>query len=905
LGVFFLLDKEGGVYPFELSGKMPSIFRSLDMELVQIYIQDEAVHETVDKLGEAGLLQFRDLNSESSAFQRPFVNDVRRCEELERVLRFFDKELEKEKIAKDPYMPGEHRMRVDAGLEEELHAIHNEIKDITAGQETLMKNRSELLELRHVLEKAVLFFDNKEEQQTTMEKSSLMEGRSGNGGYGSLNEEPEMVTNAERGQIGRLGHVTGVIEKSKLNSFERVIFRATRGNMLLKSMDITEPLEDPVTQQKKEKVVFAVFYTGEKVMQKVQKIADSFGANRYSLPDSASERTKVEADVTERLNDLAEVIGRGEDRLFGVLENIGHKFNSWQVEIKKEKSIYHTLNRFNYETTTKCLIAEAWCPKDELDAVQEILHEARRASGAEVESILNILPTNARRPTHFKVNKFTQAFQSIVESYGVARYQEYNPAVFTIVTFPFLFAVMFGDVGHGMLMTAFSLFMVIKEDKIRDMFLNNDILQMAFKGRYVLLMMGFFSIYTGSIYNEFLSLPMNMFASMWNAECPDTTCAGPNATQRFYSFYLENITTFDPVEAGWKRDSYYVPAYSYPYGVDPDWYEKSNKLDYYNSLKMKLSIILGVIQMLTGTIAKMTNSFFYRKPVDFFFEALPEFFFMGCLFGYLVVMIFFKWFINWQGRFVFGYINETAATATTTPTYYFTMDDCKADHPTGCFAQQQQPPSLLLTLINMFMKIGNVSPMDALYEQQATVQVVLLIVAVVCVPLLMIPKPMILLAKSKKTHKSLEEETPAGGDDEEEPFSFGEVMVHQLIHTIEYVLGAISNTASYLRLWALSLAHSELAEVFFGRVWMQTVTWSLNGDQTGVVTWKGIIFLFLGTAVFAGATFAVLMLMESLSAVLHALRLHWVEFQNKFYYGDGKKFLPFSYERVLSGEDEN
>jgi len=173
-----------------------------------------------------------------------------------------------------------------------------------------------------------------------------------------------------------------------------------------------------------------------------------------------------------------------------------------------------------------------------------------------------------------------------------------------------------------------------------------------------------------------------------------------------------------------------------------------------------------------------------------------------------------------------------------------TKDKCPLDY--GGSGDGCQPPNLITTLINIVLTPGDVD--EPLYNNQAFVQGILLAIAFISVPLLLLGKPYFLSRKSHPdvVHAELQAVEANEGDHEEH--GFGEIIIHQAIETIEFVLGMVSNTASYLRLWALSLAHSELATVFWEKAMLSTLN----------MNWFAAYF---GFAVFAGITFGVLLLM--------------------------------------------
>jgi len=869
-------------------------------------------------LGKLGVIQFTDLNPDLTPFQRRYVSYVKRCDELERKLRYFAHECKRFELDIAPagnvddflstpnsLIASSTSLQPSGGkdatgaqlmesLEVELEGYESQLRELNNYSEKLTMEYNEKVELQEVLEKARRFF------MSDAPRLAVSELTTGGGRSTRSNaDRTESLLDNDGGEGAETGRdmdmrfssITGVVSTEEKVRFERMIFRATRGNCYVRFAPIKQPITDPETGSLVEKSVFIVFYKSLSIEEKLKKICDAFQAHRYSLPDM-DDAPAVDRMLTENAQELVDsrtVLLKNQDTRFRLCQMLAQNTEKWTWIVLREKAIYHSLNMFKADVSGM-LRGEGWCISEAVGKVRDSVNKAHANMDMAMPSLIDHVPKPwPTPPTHFITNKFTYAYQEFVNTYGIPRYREANPSLFTAATFPFLFGVMYGDIGHGLFL-AFAGFSLVWNEKKNDQERLGEMMMGLHQGRYMILMMGLFAVYAGTLYNDMFSLGLNLFGSKW-------------------AFDGQEDLEVEEGTVAYMTGIYGDPSSVYPYGLDPAWKVSSNELLFFNSFKMKISVVFGIIQMFAGTCLRGANAIYFGEKLDFLFEFLPMVGFAASLFIYMVVLIFMKWSINWNHRMASatcydpnsddwgssaydgqwqqcngngnGYCTPWGYACTG---YDTTADTCPLDY--GGSGDGCQPPNLITTLINIVLQPGEVD--EPLFEGQASTQNLLLIVAFVSVPLLLLGKPYFLHREMEaKKARSARRHAEDHHDDDHEEHGFGEIVIHQAIETIEFVLGMVSNTASYLRLWALSLAHSELATVFWEKAMLSTLN----------INWFATYF---GFGVFAGITFGVLLMMDVLECFLHALRLHWVEFQNKFFKADGLRFNPYSFKQIIS-----
>ena len=648
-------------------------------------------------------------------------------------------------------------------------------------------------------------------------------------------EKDDKNKNLLEEDLSELNFISGVIIAEDDIKFKRMIFRASRGRAIPTFYDLT--IENRALQIRKEKKIFIIFLQGGRnsfLYQKILNICDIFSANTFLIPKREripKEIFKLQQEIFDKKTYLKTIETSIKDFFKDKIgENgIPGKYDLYKLYFLQEKLLFINLNKCKLRENF--LDGEVWIPQDKYSLVQNTLLKITKKDPNKLTAVLDdIIDYNTiYPPTYFKLNDFTAPFQMIVNEYGVPRYREVNPGLFTIITFPFMFGVMFGDIGHGGLLTLLGAWLVLQKYEILKNFPE---LKILVKNRYFFLFLGFFAFYNGLIYNDFFAMPLGIFGSCYKNQKKDGKI----------------ITT---------RKGNCI----YPIGLDPKWYSAENELTFLNSFKMKMSVIIGVLQMILGLILKGINGIYFKDYIDFLFEFIPQLIFMCLLFGYMIIMIYIKWGTDWS------------------------EDPSKA-------------PSIISQLLMLFLNMGSTGPDNNKtplfhredYLIQEKFQFYALILSLICIPIMLLVKPMLEYCKYPKyeINNYINDNEEQANSQRKNKMSITDLAVNQIIETIEYVLGTVSHTASYLRLWALSLAHAQLAKVFFDITLLGSIQ---NGNILG---------MFAGFFLLANITLGVLMGMDLLECTLHTLRLHWVEFQSKFYHADGYPFSPYSFKYINS-----
>jgi V-type H+-transporting ATPase subunit a len=830
-------------------------FRSEKMNYFDLKISADTCWDFIDYIGCLKMVHFMDHNKDMPYSQRHFFSRLAHCEAVEEKLNRIEKYCQK--------------FNKEIKYCENTENVLNSVKNLLDSKKDTEKKsvHTHFTEIEEIVNKKYDVIKEICENYEKLETKKIKECEYYNllknlrpfipEDIGSYHNAEEIDEDSAVKSI-QFFYFCGVLPTENLERLQRLVFRISRGNTFLNTLDLTfdnSNKELNYNDGVKKSIYFLVFQLGsnELLKQKLTKALESVKAEPYLLPANwtqiltqmnelessldASKKIILESQsvINEELNDFVKD---------SKLTRISY-IEEFRIILEKERCIIHTLNKMKFNNNGT-LDGKIFITEKNTNFVKNQIEEFNRNSNY-VNIVLNYQDFEKKRykpPTYVQTDDFSAPFQQIVDTYGVPRYGEVNPGFFTLVTFPYLFGVMFGDIGHGFVLFAAGYYLVSKNSDLKTSGLKD-----ALPYRYLFLLMGFFAFYCGLVYNDFLSIPWNLFGSCY---------------------------TRTPKGNEFIRDH---ESCTYIFGFDPIVFQSKTEVGFLNSFKMKLSVIIGVTHMCLGICMKAVNSIHFGSYVDFFFEFLPQLTFMLVTFGYMCVAIIIKWLQDW------------------------------GDGSTA--------PSIISIFINMGVaKKGDTLWGDEEGIQQTSFQQKLFLTAFIAFWLMLIPKPLYLAIKARFSHHPhhTTEKQPKHQEDElkekflveteqdtqieqsdpnaepEEEHEISEIFVHQMIEVIEFILGSVSNTASYLRLWALSLAHGQLAKVFFEMT-------MLNAVKSG-----NAIVALIGFPIFIGCTVAVLMIMDVMECFLHTLRLHWVEFQNKFFKGDGYPFTPLNFSKFIDDE---
>ncbi|HIH44405.1 MAG TPA: hypothetical protein HA257_04815 [Candidatus Methanoperedenaceae archaeon] len=203
----------------------------------------------------------------------------------------------------------------------------------------------------------------------------------------------------------------------------------------------------------------------------------------FSLPEGAKVRTGIEisSNADRALSELAwEAMSPALSRARAL---------EIRKALRRLQSIYAVMELFRETAHTYML--EAWVPHGMENVVSEAID---RASGGRAVVSMSAPEFGDAPPTLLSNPVYMRPFEYLVKKYGLPSYYEIDPTCVIFVSFPLIFGMMYGDIGHGIVLLALSMLVYFIEKFWRRT-------QLSDLGP-ILVFCAFYSIVFGLLYGE-------------------------------------------------------------------------------------------------------------------------------------------------------------------------------------------------------------------------------------------------------------------------------------------------------------------------------------------------------------------------------------------------------------------